>query len=176
MRFRFLSLTMTVCFLLSASSLAQDKGRTIALASANPLEQVAYIHGMPGPFAVAGYRMGERALKELGVARGTFALEVVHNTPLEVQWSCIADGVQAATGVSVGKLNLKLVEVPQDRMETIVSDRSLGKAVVFRLTPQFIQRFLNLPHERLADAGRQVLSMPDDQIFSFVVRRTDQTN
>lgn len=172
MHFRFASLTVIVCFFLSASSLAQDKSHTNTLASANPLEQVAYIHGMPGPFAVAGYRIGERALKELGVARGTFTLEVIHKTPFEVQWSCVADGVQAATGVSVGKLNLKLVEVPQDRMETIVSDRSSGKAVVFQLTADFIKRFINLPHERLAAAGRQVLSIPDDQIFSFVVGRT----
>ncbi len=176
MRIRCLFSTVVALFLLSAGSLAQMKGPASSLASANPLEQVAYIHGMPGPFAVAGYRIGERALKELGVPRGTFALEVVHKTPFKVQWSCVADGVQAATGVSVGKLNLKLVEVPQDRMETIVSVRSSGKAIVFRLTPGFVQRFLNLPHEELADAGRQVLTMPDEQIFSFVVTRTAQTN
>jgi formylmethanofuran dehydrogenase subunit E len=176
MHFRFLSSIAVFCALVSASSVAQMASTGNTLASTNPLEQVAYIHGMPGPFAVAGYRIGERALKELGVARGTFTLEVVHETPFEVQWSCVADGVQAATGVSVGKLNLKLVEVPQSRTETIVSDRSSGKVVVFRLTPDFIKRFLNLSHEKLADAGRHVLSMPDDEIFSFVVTRANPSS
>src|SRR5262245_48301653 len=34
------------------------------------LDRVAAIHGAAGPFAVAGYRVGERALRELGLARG----------------------------------------------------------------------------------------------------------
>ena len=71
----------------------------------NAMQQIAFIHGGTGPFAVAGYRIGQRALKELNLPRGTFTLEVIHKTPNEVQYSCIADGVQAATGVSVGKLN-----------------------------------------------------------------------
>lgn len=68
------------------------------------LSRVATIHGAADVFAVAGYRMGERALHDLSAQRGNFALDVTHRTPLEVQYSCIADGWQAATGVSAGKL------------------------------------------------------------------------
>lgn len=55
------------------------------------LTRVAAIHGAAGVFAVAGYRMGERALHDLSVPRGSFALDVTHRTPLKVQYSCIAD-------------------------------------------------------------------------------------
>lgn len=55
----------------------------------NVLNQVAAIHEGAGPFAVAGYRMGLRALQELGVDRGSFSVDVTHETPAEVQWSCI---------------------------------------------------------------------------------------
>lgn len=72
------------------------------------LRAVASVHGGAGPWAVAGYRMGEFALRELGLPRGSFDLEVVHFTPESVQYSCIADGAAAATGASLGKLNLKL--------------------------------------------------------------------
>src|SRR5262245_34416012 len=44
------------------------------------LKNVAAIHGAAGVFAVAGYRMGERALRDLGLGRGSFAIEVVHHT------------------------------------------------------------------------------------------------
>jgi formylmethanofuran dehydrogenase subunit E len=133
------------------------------------LAQVAAVHGAAGPFAVAGYRMGQRALKEIGVARGSFDLNVVHKTPLEVQYSCIADGVQAATGVSVGKLNLRIEKATSRDMETIISDRRLNKVLVFRLTPYFLKNYLNLPENRLAAAGRAVLALPDDRIFTLEV-------
>jgi hypothetical protein len=43
--------------------------------------------------------------------------------------------------------------------------------MIFRLKPDFIQRYLNLPDEKLAEAGKEVLSLPDDQIFSISARR-----
>src|SRR5690242_14269068 len=55
------------------------------------LAEVARVHGGAGPWAVAGYRMGAHALGVLGVERGSFDLEIVHYTPKEVQYSCIAD-------------------------------------------------------------------------------------
>ncbi len=129
------------------------------------LEQIAFIHGGTGPFAVAGYRIGERALKELNLPRESFSLEVVHKTPEEVQWSCISDGVQAATGASPGKLNLRIQKAPKDSVETIIRNRKTGQGFVFRLSPDFVKRYLGLPHEKLAEAGKEVLSLRDDQIF-----------
>lgn len=136
------------------------------------LDQVAFIHGAAGPFAVAGYRMGERALKELEVSRATFSLEAIHKTPNEVQWSCVADGVQAATGVSVGKLNLRLEKVPQSAVETIVRDRKSGKTLLFKLKPEFVKRYLNLPYEDLPQAGKEVISLTDEEIFSVSASRS----
>src|SRR5579883_683242 len=131
------------------------------------LEQIAFIHGGTGPFAVAGYRIGERALKELNLPRESFSLEVVHKTPEEVQWSCISDGVQAATGASPGKLNLRIQKAPKDSVETIIRNRKTGQGFVFRLSPDFVKRYLDLPHEKLAEAGKEVLSLRDDQIFAM---------
>jgi len=154
-------------FAAAAQSVHNDAGSSEQIA----LQQIAFVHGGTGPFAVAGYRIGQRALAELNLPRGSFSLEVVHKTPSEVQWSCIADGVQAATGASVGKLNLRLEPASEDSTETIVRDKKSHHAVAFRLTPEFVKRYLNLPHEKLADAGKQVLTLPDDQIFSMKVVR-----
>lgn len=131
----------------------------------SPLARVAAIHGGAGPFAVAGYRMGARALTVLGRARGDFELEVVHETPRQVQWSCIADGLQAATGTSAGKLNLRVIELDEERTTSIVRDRQSGRGIRFRLTPSFLERWRDLPRERLPEAGRMVMNLEDDEIF-----------
>jgi formylmethanofuran dehydrogenase subunit E len=131
----------------------------------DPLRRVAAIHGAPGPFAVAGFRIGQRALKELGLPEGSLDIEIRHESPAEVQWSCIADGVQASTGASPGKLNLTMREVPREDLRTVARRKSTGATLSFRLLPSFSQRFVNLPRDRLTTAGAEVLALPDEEIF-----------
>jgi len=130
------------------------------------LKVVTEFHGHAGVFAVAGYRMGERALRDLGERRGSFDLDVTHKTPLQVQYSCVADGWQAATGVSAGKLSLHIVEAPVSGFETVVQDRRTGQRLVFRIRPEFLKRFLDIPYDRQAAAAERVARMPEEQIFT----------
>jgi formylmethanofuran dehydrogenase subunit E len=132
------------------------------------LAAVAAIHGGAGPWAVAGYRMGRFALTRLGLTRGSFDVEVVHATPREVQYACIADGAAAATGASPGKLNLALEDSSAEATHTTYRRRSTGQTVVLRVTGAFKARFTNVPRERLGDAGREVLGLRDDEIFEVV--------
>ncbi len=102
--------SFAVLLILSASGLAtRGDDETIIR---DRLDRVRAIHGGTGPWAVAGYRMGERAMKDLDLPRQSFSLGVVHRCPAKVQYSCMADGLQAATGASPGKLNLKVEEAP----------------------------------------------------------------
>jgi len=132
------------------------------------LKAVQAIHGGTGPWAIAGYRMGEAALKQLGLERGSFDLEVTHFAPREVQYSCIADGAAAATGASLGKLNLTLTEAAASDLRTSYRRKSTGQVIVLRLTNGFKTRFLDVPRERLGEAGRQVLGLTDAEIFETV--------
>lgn len=132
------------------------------------LAEVARVHGGAGPWAVAGYRMGEHALHVLGLDRGSFDLEVVHHTPDRVQYACIADGAAAATGASVGKLNLTLAPATAEETRTVYRRRSTGQTIALRLTPGFVARFADVPRPRLAEAGREVIALPDDAIFERV--------
>jgi len=117
---------------------------------------------------VLGYRMGRHALDVLGLPRGSFDLEVRHESPAEVQYSCVADGAQASTGASVGKLNLSHVVVPRAELKTVYRRKSTGQTLVLRPTPGFVNRFANVPREALAEAGREVLSLPDAELFERV--------
>jgi hypothetical protein len=135
------------------------------------LARVEEIHGNAGPWAVVGYRIGERARKELGRPRHSFDLAVTHRAPAEVQFSCVVDGLQAATGASLGKLNLKFEERPHKAgdvvpdLSTVVEDRASHHRLTFTLKPDFSRSILNLPFDRLAAEGRRVAALPDDAIF-----------
>lgn len=132
------------------------------------LDQVAAIHGGSGPFAVAGYRMALHAMKVLQLEPGSFDLDVEHHSPKMVQFSCIADGAQAATHVSVGKLSLRWVEAPWEATETIFLKRSTGQKLVLKPAASFLKTFMNLPYERSRENGRKVLALPDAQVFEVV--------
>jgi formylmethanofuran dehydrogenase subunit E len=129
------------------------------------LARVAAIHGGLGPWAVAGYRMGQRALAELGRERGDMTLLVEHRSPAQVQWSCIADGLQASTGASAGRLNLRWEEVTLEQLRSRVVDRESGQALQFTVRESFRQRYLNVPRPQLEAAAREAAELPDDAIF-----------
>lgn len=136
--------------------------------TATPLETVALIHGGAGPWVVAGYRMGTFALGKLGVPRGSFDLEVTHHTPKQVQYTCVADGAAAATGASLGKLNLALAEAESANVRTTYRRKSTGQSVTLRPAAAFVARYKDVPREKLADAGREVMDLPEDQVFEVV--------
>lgn len=132
------------------------------------LARVKDFHGAAGPWAVVGYRIGARALRELKLPRHAFALNVVHRCPSEVQYSCIADGLQAATGASPGKLNLKVEAAPVHELKTVIEDRNAGRRLTFVLRPAFVAQIRDVPPERHEAEARRVATLPDDAIFSVI--------
>ena len=132
------------------------------------LQEVARVHGGAGPWAVAGYRMGRHALARLGLEPHSFDLEVIHHSPRSVQFTCIADGAAAATGASMGKLNLSLVEAEEARVATTYRRKSTGASLTLRPTQAFRARFLDVPRGDLPAAGRAVMEMPDAEVFEEV--------
>lgn len=129
------------------------------------LAAVAAVHGGNGPFAVAGYRIGTRALRDLALPRGSFDVEVVHTSPAQVEWSCIADGVAAATGTSVGRLTLRRVDSADGSTHTLVRNRATGATVRYTLTEGFVQRFRDTPRPQLDAQGRTVLDLPESEVL-----------
>jgi formylmethanofuran dehydrogenase subunit E len=168
------SASLLLCsFLLSGCVASRPVAPSSSAAAADPTEaalaRITVVHGGAGPWVVAGYRMGQSALQRLGLKAGSFDLEVAHHAPAKVQYTCIADGAAAATGASLGKLNLALVDEPDpSRVATTYRRRSTGDAVTLRPTAGFVERYRDLPRERLAEAGREVLALPDAEVFEEV--------
>lgn len=147
-------------------------GHAAESASADPteraLDEVARAHGAPGPWAVAGYRMGEHALAKLGLPRGSFDLEVEHTTPRQVQFSCIADGASASTGASLGKLNLRLREGSEADVVTVYRNKKTGAAIALRPSASFRARYLDAKFTDPRPLGREVMHLPDAEVFEEV--------
>ncbi len=132
------------------------------------MRQVAALHGAAGPFAMAGYRMAQHALRVFKSKRWDWSLRVIHHTPRKVQWSCIADGVQAATGVSAGKLSLliKFVKTAKETL-TVIRHRKHKKVLRYKLLPSFVKRFLNTPRKKLKASAKVVATLPETKIFKL---------
>ena len=163
------SLAVALCVCASACTPVPEEAKAPAPETA--LASVAFVHGGAGPWAVLGYRMGIFALRELDLRRQSFDLMVVHHTPHEVQYSCMADGATAATGASVGKLNLELVEATSSGVQTTYQNRATGQSLTLRPKASFVARFRDVPREKLAAAGLEVLQLPDDELFEQVRTR-----
>ena len=137
--------------------------------AAECLRRVKDTHGTENVWAVAGYRIGARALKELRLPRHADSLMVVHRFPHEA-YAVMADGLQAATGASAGKRNLRLEETVQDNARTVIEDTNTGRRITFLLKREFVKSFLGAPLEFLVTEAKRVASLPDEAIFEV---RTD---
>ncbi len=164
---------MSLCVLAALTLLGAENPPTPGPEVAECLARVRAIHGGTGPWAVVGYRMGERALRELKLPRQSFAISVVHRSPAEVQYSCVADGLQASTGASAGKLNLRLEEAPADRLRTTILDRKSGRTLTFTVKPGLARSILDVPSDRLEREGERVARLPDGEIFDLVETKVE---
>jgi len=71
------------------------------------LATAAQFHGHLGPWAAAGLRLGMAGREAVG-ARGYFDVDVEVLGPLDAPpRSCLIDGVQVATGATLGKRNIR---------------------------------------------------------------------
>ena len=80
--------------------------------------------------------MGQRALEELHLPRREQDADGRPSHAARVQVHCAADGVMAVTGATPGKMNLRLEECPLSELRTVITDRSTGRVLTFRILPE----------------------------------------
>lgn len=75
------------------------------------MKDAARFHGHLGPFLVIVVRMGEIAKKQLGLKdENRVGLNAWIRAPPYPPFSCVIDGIQVATGCTVGNQKLKIEE------------------------------------------------------------------
>ena len=114
------------------------------------LASVVQFHGHLGPAVVAGARMGMIGLRAVE-AKGYFDVEVTCEGPMaKPPQACFLDGVQVATGATMGKRSLQWVQA--DQILVRVKNTRTGKTAELRPTPALMD--LLAAFKPQAKAGR----------------------
>jgi formylmethanofuran dehydrogenase subunit E len=152
------------------------------------LKTTVQLHGHLGPMVSFGARMGMAALRAVD-AKGYFDVEVICEGPFaNPPASCFLDGVQIATGATMGKRNLHWID--SKAIVVRVKNTQTGKTVT--LTPQ--EKFLALLPQPKKDGeaqtnntkksrpgddhsnddlSRKIAVMPERDILAITYQRDD---
>lgn len=126
------------------------------------VERGAEFHGHLGPFLVCGLRMGLLALRELG-SGGHSDLRATVETGTEPPVSCLIDGIQVATGCTLGKGNIQVKAHSRPRAAFVKGTKCLE----VELRPELLGRFHSGEAEALA---REAIAMSDEELFHWELR------
>lgn len=128
------------------------------------------VHGHPGPFLALGVRLGLKAREVLG-ARGYFDMEVEVGCPLRTPYSCMIDGVMAATGCTPGKKNLK---VKRSSSPYLRARSGEGREVVLRPREElWVELTKGFPMEEAPKLAEEVLQLPEDRAIEIACKEGD---
>jgi len=148
------------------------------------LVEVVQFHGHLGPSVVAGARMGMAGLHAVE-AKGYFDVEVTCEGPFaKPPQSCFLDGLQVATGATLGKRALRWV--PAERIAVRVENLRSGKTAELRPTATLVELLASLKaqpkaaadgrgagpqasHEHLEAVARKIAAMPEKEIVTVQV-------
>lgn len=138
------------------------------------LATVVQFHGHLGPAVVAGARLGMIGLRAVE-AKGYFDVQVTCEGPLaKPPQSCFLDGIQVATGATLGKRSLQWVQA--DQLLVRVKNTRSGKVAVLRPTPGLLGLLASFkPHaktaadhqvddEQLATIARKIAALPEPEV------------
>jgi formylmethanofuran dehydrogenase subunit E len=179
---------------MATSSLAEDTTDRLpepdySRRSSDPawLARVVQFHGHLGPSVVAGARIGMAGLRAVE-AKGYFDVAVTCEGPLaNPPQSCFLDGLQVATGATLGKRTLQWVQA--ERIVVRVRNTRTGKTAELRPTPALVDLLASVgtpskaagqrgpdqepagadqkvAEERLEAAARRLASMPEKEIVA----------
>jgi formylmethanofuran dehydrogenase subunit E len=133
------------------------------------LANVVQFHGHLGPAVVAGARMGMIGLRAVE-AKGYFDVEVTCEGPMaKPPQACFLDGVQVATGATMGKRTLQWVQA--DQVLVRVKNTRTGRIVDVRPTPALMDLLAAFKPQAKAGAGHGPGSKADDEQLAVVARK-----
>ena len=119
------------------------------------LAYAAQFHGHLGPWATAGTRLGMAGLREVG-AKGYFDVEVTCEGPFtKPPKSCFLDGLQVATGATLGKRNLHWAKTPNERIVVRVKNTRTGVEAQVRPTAKLLELLASFTPRAKVGAGKQ---------------------
>jgi formylmethanofuran dehydrogenase subunit E len=99
------------------------------------LDKARDFHGHLGPFLVLGVRAGLRGLRELQTRKESLDVSAKVQLTYSVPYSCILDGIQVATGCTIGNTRLTYENSPNPM---ILLQNKTGRAVAIWIAQETI--------------------------------------
>jgi formylmethanofuran dehydrogenase subunit E len=129
------------------------------------LARAAEFHGHLGPYVALGLKIGEFALRELG-SRRHFGTEVQVRCTPEPPISCVVDGLQYATGCTLGKGNITLES--GTGITVIVTNTDNARSLKITVREARLSE-IRSEHgiDDLEGQAVAVWQTPDDQLFEW---------
>ena len=154
--------------LMASQTLEPSKSEMVSHVPFRPLtiEELERFHGHVGPAAALGARMGEHAITTGNIPR-YFGLTVLVECPAAPPGSCLIDGLQMATGATMGKKNI--LHTPAEAVKVTISDDKSGKKYVYTLKPA-TQALLKRWSEEKPDVeerGKKLFQMKAEELFNI---------
>jgi formylmethanofuran dehydrogenase subunit E len=135
-------------------------------------------HGHRCPFVPIGYRMGQVALRELGVAREKDSqLQALSEMGSGHHNTCMEDGIQAATGCTYAKRNMEHIDYGKAAMLLYHPDHPEKGAVRVSLKPEAFDELGKFEFIAYRKKGAQPSEIPEkvsQEIVDWVLSRSDE--
>jgi formylmethanofuran dehydrogenase subunit E len=132
-------------------------------------EEIKRQHGHVGPWNVLGWRIGQAILREFQTEWGRHDLEILCYVPLRTPFTCLVDGLSVGTGNSLGRLDLRLVEVLSCQQVFVAARRKDQKGGVMELRPSavYLESIMDQPLGKLEGLSRQCTEKAEQELFTI---------
>ena len=128
------------------------------------LKKAADFHGHLGPFLAIGVRMGLLAKKTLK-SNGFRDLYVIVNTGNNPPLSCVVDGIQVATGCTLGKGNITVRNLGNISAIFHTKHQTIQVKMRTKVFRSLEKELLNGNPEKMEETARKVSSIRDVNLF-----------
>lgn len=130
------------------------------------IDKAAEFHGHLGPFLTIGVRMGLLAKKTLR-SNGFKDLSVIVNTGNKTPLSCVVDGIQVATGCTLGKGNIAVTNLSELSAVFHAKRRAIRVKMKTEVFQSLKAELLHGDPSKMEETARKISSIPDAKLFSI---------
>jgi len=141
-------------------------GRNMDTELKDIIDKAAEFHGHLGPFLAIGVRMGLLAKRTLK-SNGFGDLSVTVNTGNKPPLSCVVDGIQVATGCTLGKGNIAVTNLSEVSAVFHTKRRTIRVKMKTEVFQSLKAELLDGGPEKMEETARKISSIPDAKLFSI---------
>lgn len=123
--------------------------------------QTVRFHGHDGPFLALGYKLGQYLVDRLK-PKGIMDLAITVRTRLKKPYTCLIDGLQCSTFVTIGKSNLRIID-RRTKTISVIASRNTKKLKIL-VTNQAMK--ICQTDGDLRKAARLIFNIPDRILFT----------